>query len=334
MLRNALSKNLDSNLKIRTFWLLAVLPWLTGCPSWNNYVQQHAGLPPQAFQGKPTLEMIMTAVNTSQLVHQLQTQNARISIPGAPSLKANVIIDRPRRFRLTAGLFDFTRTEVDLGSNAERAWLWIREQPEPAVYYVRHDQLASTAAKYYLPIDINWLTEAMGLIYLDPAAQHEGPFALEQGKYEIRTRITSPMGPLNRRLIVDDRFGWVLEQHLTLDNGKSLASVTAGKHSFYPRHGVSLPHRIHIQLFPGQQNQLTLQIDIPRYQINQNTGDASQLWTMPQYDGFPQIDLSTMPAPQTSYYYPLKPTPVTPVQPPNYQPQIASPRFRGDHLIR
>ena len=314
--------------------LLMSIMLLTGCPAWNNYVEQHAGLPPVAFTGRPTLETIMATVNTSQSIQQLQTQNAKVSIPGAPSLKANVVIDRPRNFRLTASLFDFTRTEVDFGSNQELVWLWIREQPDPAVYFVRHDQLATTAAKYYMPIDLNWITDAMGLVYIDPAEHHEGPFDLGQGKYEIRSRIQSPMGDLNRRLIIDDRFGWVLEQHLTLDNGKSLASVKASKHSFYPQHGVSLPHRIKIQLFPGQQNQIAFQIDVPRYQINANMGNASQLWTMPKYDGYEQIDLSTMPAPQTSYYYPLDQVQPAPGNIPRYQTQIASPRFRGDNFNR
>ena len=95
---------------------------LNGCPAWNNYVEQHAGLPPVAFTGRPTLETIMATVNTNQAIQQLQTQNAKVSIPGAPSLKANVVIDRPRNFRLTASLFDFTRTEVDFGSNHELVW--------------------------------------------------------------------------------------------------------------------------------------------------------------------------------------------------------------------
>ena len=51
----------------------------TGCP-WQSYVQKHSGLPPVAFQGKPTLEQLMSAVNTTQLVKQLQSQGARLSV--------------------------------------------------------------------------------------------------------------------------------------------------------------------------------------------------------------------------------------------------------------
>ena len=98
---------------------------LTGCP-WQSYVQKHSGLPPVAFQGTPTLEQLMSAVNTTQLVKQLQSQGARLSIAGAPTLKAQMIVEQPRKFRLTAGLFDFTATEVDFGSNDQLAWLWVK----------------------------------------------------------------------------------------------------------------------------------------------------------------------------------------------------------------
>ena len=307
---------------------------LTGCP-WQSYVQKHSGLPPVAFQGKPTLEQLMSAVNTTQLVKQLQSQGARLSVSGTPTLKAQVVVDQPRKFRLTAGLFDFTATEVDFGSNDQLAWLWVKQQPEPAVYYVHHDQLATTAARNFLPIDLNWITEALGLVYLDPAGYHEGPFELEDGNYEIRSKLNSPSGEVMRRMIVDDRFGWVLEQHLTLANGQVLASVKASRHSFYPRNGVSLPHRVQIHLLPGTENQMAFQIDVPRYQINNNVGDASQIWSLPSYEGYPQIDMAKMAPPQAARYAP----PTLQQQVPDSgldgnQTRIASPRYRNDLLTR
>ena len=72
---------------------------LTGCP-WQSYVQKHSGLPPVAFQGKPSLEELMSAVNTTQMVKQLQSQGAKISVAGAPTLKAQFIVEQPKKFRL------------------------------------------------------------------------------------------------------------------------------------------------------------------------------------------------------------------------------------------
>lgn len=315
-------------------WLAICTLLLTGCP-WQSYVQKHSGLPPVAFQGKPTLEQLMSAVNTTQLVKQLQSQGARLSVSGAPTLKAQIIVDQPRKFRLSAGLFDFTATEVDFGSNDQLAWLWVKQQPEPAVYYVHHDQLATTAARNFLPLDLNWITEALGLVYLDPAGYHEGPFELEGGKYEIRSRLESPSGEVLRRMIVDNRFGWVLEQHLTLTNGRVLASVKASQHSFYPRQGVSLPHRVQIQLFPGTENQMAFQIDVPRYQINNNVGDASQIWSLPEYEGYPQIDLSKVAPPEVGRYAPPTLQQQVPPAGLNSPPtRIASPRYSRDLLNR
>ncbi len=306
----------------------------TGC-SWLSYFQRHSGLPPTAFEGKPTLEQLMAAVNSNQRVKQLQSQGARLSVSGAPTLKAQIIVEQPRRFRLTAGVFDFTATEVDFGSNDQLAWLWVKQQADPAVYYVHHDQLATTAARNFMPIDLNWITDALGLVYLDPAGNHEGPFELERGKYEIRSYLQSPSGNLLRRMILDDRFGWVLEQHLTMANGRVLASVKASKHSFYPKHGVSLPHRVQIQLFPGTEHQTAFQIDVPRYQINSNVGDATQLWSLPKYDGYPQIDMAKMAPPQVGRYAaPTLQQQIPPAGLNGNQSRIASPRYRSDLLYR
>jgi hypothetical protein len=112
-------------------------------------------------------------VNTTRLVKQLQSQGARISIAGAPTLKAQMIVEQPRKFRMTAGLFDFTATEVDFGSNEKLAWLWVKQQPDPAVYYVHHDQLATTAARNFLPIDLNWITEALSVTIWGSLASHD-----------------------------------------------------------------------------------------------------------------------------------------------------------------
>ena len=319
---------------VGTTCLLLLSLLLTGCP-WQSYVQKHSGLPPVAFQGKPSLEQLMSTVNSTQLVKQLQSQGARISIAGAPTLKAQFIVEQPKKFRLTAGLFDFTATEVDFGSNDDLVWLFVKQQAEPAVVYVHHDQLATTAARHYLPIDLNWITEAMGLVYLDPAGFHEGPFQLENGTFEIRSRLQTPSGEVTRRMIVDDRFGWVLEQHLTQANGQVLASVKASEHSFYPRHGVSLPHRVQIQLFPGGENQMAFQIDVPRYQINNNMGDVNQIWSLPEYNGYPQIDLSKVSPPQAVNYAPPTIQQRVPApNPHNNETRIASPRYESDLLNR
>ena len=95
--------------------------------------------------------------------------------------RANIALERPRRFRLRADTM-ITGPEVDLGSNDELFWFWVRRSPEPAVYFCRHDQFSSSVARQVLPVEPEWLIDALGVATLDPAGDHSGPVAVGQGR--------------------------------------------------------------------------------------------------------------------------------------------------------
>ena len=58
----------------------------------------------------------------------------RRSAGGAfPRLRASVAFQRPRRFRLRADT-GLTGTELDLGSNDDLFWFWVRREQPPAMY--------------------------------------------------------------------------------------------------------------------------------------------------------------------------------------------------------
>ena len=79
-----------------------------------------------------TREQIVAAVNqNSARINSLTVTNATISIPdalGLPLLSGNIAAERPGRFRLTAATA-VTGQELDVGSNDELFWMWIRRHP-------------------------------------------------------------------------------------------------------------------------------------------------------------------------------------------------------------
>ena len=84
-------------------------------------------LPPEAFAAPPTLEQVVQAVNANSApVRQLQAEGATLSVQGLPSLRANLVMERPRRFRLVGSLLGVTGPEIDLGSNDELLWMWVK----------------------------------------------------------------------------------------------------------------------------------------------------------------------------------------------------------------
>jgi hypothetical protein len=247
-------------------------------------------LAPVVFAAPPTLENAVAAVNASSAsIRTLQADNASLSTAGLPAMRTNLVVERPRRFRMRAEVTALTGPELDLGSNEDLFWMWVKRNRPPAVYYARHDQFQRSAARQMLPIEPEWLIEALGLVYLDPSQQHEGPIARPDGNLEIRSRIPTAGGEMGKVLVIDRQFAWVLEQHVYDTSGQLIASVRASRHRWYPNERVSLPGRIEIGVPAAQ---MSFQLDVGGYAINQLSGDPAQLWSVPQIEGYPLVDIA------------------------------------------
>ncbi len=172
-----------------------------------------------------TMSIYVLNANT-QRVQRLQTENATLRVEGIPALRANLAYEQPRNFRLLAQLSQFTGRELDMGSNDELFWFWIRRDSQPSVYFARHAAFANSPARDLIPIEPNRLIDTLGLVYLDPAGQHGGPIPRESNLLEITSRIPSPRGDLTRVLLVDAKYGWAAQQHV-YDVERSAAVVRA-----------------------------------------------------------------------------------------------------------
>ena len=129
-------------------------------------MQQYTQPIPRALPPSPSLDQVVDIVNdNSARVQALSAPRATITAPGFPSLNANIAFQRPRSFRLIAQ--KFIGPEVDLGSNDELLWFWIRRSQPPALFFCRHAQFGSSAARQIVPVEPEWLIEALGVVTFD-----------------------------------------------------------------------------------------------------------------------------------------------------------------------
>jgi hypothetical protein len=272
--------------------MLVLLTATTGasCPRNRQLINDPA---PIVLSPEATLADVIRVVNAnSSRIQQLQSSGATLTVAGMPPLEATYAFDRPHRFRLRAQT-RITGPEVDLGSNDEIYWMWVRHSQEPAVYWGRHEEFYQSAAREILPVPPDWLIEALGVVELDPTGQHEGPFRNRPGQLELRSTLPAPGSELLKITVLDDTRGWVVEQHLYDRAQRPLASALASSFQHDPTTGVSLPRHVEIRL-PAAQLHFTLQTD--RHLVNQLEGDPTQLWTLPQMTGFPLVNLGRPPA--------------------------------------
>jgi hypothetical protein len=275
--------------------LLVTLTSASGasCP---QFLQQYSPALPRVLPPQPTLPDVLTVVNANTAkVQSLSTRDATLSVPSAPmlpSLRAELHLDRPRRFRLLADT-RLSGPELDLGSNDELFWFWVKRAPQGAIYYCRHDQFASSAARGLLPVEPEWLIESLGLVTLDPSLPHRGPSPVGRGRLRIETPLSTSNGPMTRVTVVDASGGFVVEQHLYDARGQLIASALASRHSRHPETGAVLPFRIEIQTpATAQASAFSMRIDLQNLAVNQLPPNGQQLWTLPTYPGFTPLDLA------------------------------------------
>lgn len=277
------------------FWLLTTV-CSSGCfLPWNRQTQTTA---PVVFEGPATREQFIEVVNANSLrVKQLQAQ-VKVSLQGLPSITGNLAWERPHRLRLQAELFGISGQGVDVGSNDELFWVWIKTSlpgQQSSLVYARHDRYAQSPAANKLPIEPSWIHQALGLVYIDPQGRHEGPFARADGQLELRSQVQTARGDMIKVTVIDKDYGWVTEQHMIDMTGKTIASARASKQQHYPQVGVSLPRRVDLMISPGTSEQMTLVLELGSYTINQLYADPAQLWTMPDPQGVTKIDITQPP---------------------------------------
>ncbi|MBS0209670.1 MAG: hypothetical protein JSS27_12030 [Planctomycetes bacterium] len=269
-------------------WLLVAL--LTsccgaGCPRWLN--KQAVAPPPRVLPVSPTLDDVTRVVNENTgRVQSLAANDASIRVPMTPALRANLNWQRARNLRLRAET-SLSGPELDVGSNDQIFWFWVRRMDPPAVLFCRHEQYFQSAAPRMLPVQPDWIPEALGLVVFEPDAQHTGPFPTADGKLEIRTARQGPQGVQTKVTVVDASTGWVLQQNLYDGGGRLIASSTTSQHERDPSSGAVLPRRVEISV---PSHQFSMRLDLRTVQVNVPV--ANQLFDLPAYPNANLVDLT------------------------------------------
>ncbi len=255
------------------------------CP---NMVQPHGPPPPRVLSPTPGLDEVVQAVNHhASQVHNVSTNNATLSGPGFPSLRAQLAYEKPRQFRIRAET-GLTGPEIDLGSNNDLFWVWIRRNEPPAVFFCRHEDYAVHRHRMAMPLDPEMLVEVLGVTELDPALPHQGPFPRPDGRLEIRTIRETPQGPATKITLVDASSALVVGHALFGPDGTLVASATAGDHRRDPLSGLYWPRTIDLSCPPAQ---FALRVEMDNVRINRMEADRGALFAVPQFESYPLVNL-------------------------------------------
>jgi hypothetical protein len=241
---------------------LAVLV-LTGC---NNWLHRPATdtLVSRTNQ-KPTAEQLVRYLNANaDRVQSLECRQVFLDAKQgnqAVGLDALIACQKPRDFRMVGRVAG--SPEVDLGSNGDEFWYWIR-RAEPAYLYHCSYQDFSRGVRMPFPFQPEWIIEALGIAHYDENKKYE--VVETQNTYELVERTTSPQGQPVRKVTIFRRGqsgsgGPQLIAHALQDGqGREICSARILETQYDQASGAVLPKRVHLA-WPQEKIEMKMKLD-------------------------------------------------------------------------
>jgi hypothetical protein len=269
--------------------LLLLAP--TGCNTFSKLFRRNpkaTPLIPMSDQ-TPTLEQLTSAINrNSQTIRCFSTENASLLVPGVLiPLHSRISFERNKRLRIQSFATTLGGQELDFGSNETLFWLWARRL-EKEMYYCEHSKFPLCPVKQLVPIEPDWVIEALGVAEFSPNEQHEGPIKLDDGNLAIITRRQSASGLFIKRTILDGKTAWILRQEMYNPQNQLIALAVSSDHCYDKGSGIHYARKTEVQC-QGTEGKLVIDLGTPVF--NNSVPFNSATFTMPSFDGYKAVDI-------------------------------------------
>lgn len=282
--------------------LSMAINFTSGC-AWSRFGQREIQAAPAStsLQSASKDELVAHINQNIAKTPRWRCTDVRISAHGrlglGMQLSAMLAVEEPRNFRLVAhsagGL-----TEVDLGSNEERFWFYVRQADQPGVYTAKHEQTEQAMQYLPLPIQPDWFAEALGVIPLNAEDVELKPHERNPKlAYLVSTRQVRGQKPIQLVSVVDKPRGLIMEQRLTSPKGDVIATARMSNHKQHPESGAVIPYQVDIN---WPQAKMGMTMVLGRVDIDE-TPFASQTFDMPQLKNAPVRELGESPVQKTKH---------------------------------
>ncbi|MDR2345200.1 MAG: hypothetical protein LBE18_03965 [Planctomycetaceae bacterium] len=270
--------------------LLLTLVFLTfsGCQTLRGLFDRTDPKPTaHPVSAKPTLNELIDPINrNSMMIRNISADNVSLTFPDVPTpLNVRLNCERPKRIRIIGGT-SITGREIDFGSNDELFWIGIKR--ERNLYFCRHSQFPTCPVRNALPIEPDWLIEALGIIEFKNNEQHEGPYPSGDGNWIIITRRSTPTGQFVKKTTIESKTGLVSKQEMFSPQNDLITAAVSSDHRFDVQNGITYARKIEI-FYASSAGKIIINLGSP--QFNQTTNSYSSLYTMPPSEGRNIIDI-------------------------------------------
>jgi len=207
-------------------------------------------------------------------------------------LTANMACQKPNGFRLVAKAVS---DEVDLGSNSQEFWFWVKRNDPPYLFHCSYDEFRRGNVSLPFPFQPEWIIEAMGIAQYDPAKEYK--LTPKGNTIELVEAATSPQGRPIKKVTVFNRNATpagtpqVIAHKLLDEKDKEICTAQIYVMQVDPVSQAVIPRRVHL-VWPSEKLEMRLTLD--KTQINPPIDDqvANRLFGRPQLQGVQSYDLA------------------------------------------
>jgi hypothetical protein len=271
---------------------------VTACtPRWN-FLRKDKQEREDVVTAAPTVEQLVAYLNdNSSRLQSLRCEDLTVTVsqglkPGI-NLRGQMICQQPRNFRMSAEIF--SKTEVELGSNSDEFWYWVRRNEPPYQFHCAYKDLEQGRVQQMpFPFQPDWLLEALGMAAFGPPNRYK---LLDEPPYlKLVERVRGPQGNMVRKVIVLRRRpvrppAPQVTDFLLLDDqtGKEICSAKIQEVYMDRTKGGLVPRRLVVN-WPEQKARLAMRLDTVAANINIPPG--SPAFVRRPMQGFPAYDLA------------------------------------------
>jgi len=270
---------------------------LPGCVWHNPFVTPTPPKPPVSAE-VPTKEQLVSYLNDN--AQRIQTIDCRrnMELDVKQRLRPNfglsgfLVCQKPRNFRLQAQFGG--NTEVDMGSNQNEFWYWIKRADPPYLVHCSYDDLAH-GTRLPFPFQPEWIMEALGMADHDASRM---TLTVKPATLELVENGVGAQGQPVRKVIVLNRASASparpqVSAYLLLDgNGKEICAARIVDARYDAPSGAVVPQRIVIE-WPAENNtELTLKLYGMQVNSSIAPNQAVAMFNRPQLPGVQSVDLA------------------------------------------
>jgi hypothetical protein len=254
----------------------------TGCLPLNKQNQNDLVRPATAFTaGKVSPESLVNYLNDN--ARRINSLRAKVDMDVTQDGKSVgpvgvLVCEKPRNFRLRASVLG--SQQIDIGSNNQELWFWIKQANPPHQYVCSHEDLASGRAVLPFPFDPSMVLSALGMAEYDPNVKYD--LKSFEKSHELSWDTVSADGRQVRRTIAFHRmpvpvhsdkaeaFGQVVKD---IKTDKVICQARIEK-VYRDRHGSVVPSSVIIS-YPAER--ATIRLMLSGIEINAVTPEDAQL---------------------------------------------------------